>query len=120
MIKGVLRGSCRIQLPSGLVIQDAAGFVGRRRARANLPAQGWIGQDYRQKTDANGKPAYLPGLADHFSEAVVALIGGGPTGRTRRRAGLAEIAARAAARSSHTVMMVGSNVPERRRIGASR
>jgi hypothetical protein len=81
MIKGVLRGSCRIQLPSGLVIQDAAGFVGRRRAWANLPAKAWIGQDNRHKTDINGKTAYLPvlergdrALTDRFSERAIALI----------------------------------------------
>jgi hypothetical protein len=87
MIKGVPRGSCRIQSPSGLVVQDAAGFVGRRRAWANLPAKAWIGQDNRRKTDVNGKPAYLPvlewrnrGLADHFREAVLALIRGARPG----------------------------------------
>ena len=84
MTKG---GSCRVQLPSGLIIQDAAVFAGRRCAWANLPAQARIGQAYRQQTDANGKPAHLPvfdwrnrGLADHFSEAVVALIRGARPG----------------------------------------
>jgi hypothetical protein len=62
MTKGVLRGFCRVQLPSGLVIQDVAVLVGRKRARANLPATAWIGQDNRHKTDINGKPAYLPVL----------------------------------------------------------
>jgi hypothetical protein len=52
MIKGVLRGTCRFHLPSGLVIRDASAFVGRR----------------------NVKPAYLPVLADRFSEAAIALI----------------------------------------------
>jgi hypothetical protein len=78
MTKG---GSCRVQLPSGLIIQDTAVFAGRRRAWANLPAKPWIGQDYRGKTDVNGKPACFPllesrsrGLADHSSVAVVSLI----------------------------------------------
>jgi hypothetical protein len=81
MIKGVLRGFCRIQLPSRLVIQDVAVFIGRKRAWANLPAKAWIAQDNRHKTDINGKPAYLPvfewgdgALADRFSERAIALI----------------------------------------------
>jgi hypothetical protein len=91
MIKGVLRGSCRIQLPSGLVIQDVAVIVGRKRAWAKLPAKAWIGQDNRHKTDINGKPAYLPvlewrdrALADRFSEAVVTLIQRARPGDPRR------------------------------------
>jgi hypothetical protein len=81
MTKGVLRGFCRVQLPSGLVIQDAAAFVGRRRAWANLSAKAWIGQDNRPKTDVHGKPAYLPvlewrnrGTGRSLQQAVVALI----------------------------------------------
>jgi hypothetical protein len=91
MTKGAQRGSCRVQLPSGLVIQDGAVFVGRRRAWANLPTKAWIGQDYRQKTNVNGKPAHLPvlewrnrGLADRLSEAVVTLIRRARPGDPRR------------------------------------
>ena len=126
MTIGVLRGSCQVQLPSGLVVQDAAVFVGRRRAWANLPAKAWVGQDNRQKTEVNRKPAYLPvlewrnrGLADHFSEAVVALIPGARPGELADALVLPR-SRRGAASSSHTVMMGASNVPERRRIGASR
>jgi hypothetical protein len=81
MTKGALRGFCRVQLPSGLVIQEVAVFVGRKRAWANLRAKAWIGQDNRHKTDINGKPAHLPvrewgdrALADRFSERAIALI----------------------------------------------
>jgi hypothetical protein len=81
MTKGVLRDFCRIQLPSALVIQDVAVFVGRKRAWANLPTKAWIGQDTRHKTDINGKPSYLPvlewgdrALANRFSERAIALI----------------------------------------------
>jgi hypothetical protein len=81
MTKGALRGFCRVQLPSRLVVQDVAVFVGRKRAWANLPAKAWIAQDNRHKTDINGKPAYLPvfewgdgALADRFSERAIALI----------------------------------------------
>jgi hypothetical protein len=81
MIKGVLRGPCRIQLPSGLVIQDAAGFVGRRRPWANLPPKPGSAKTTGHKTDINGKPACLPvlergdrALIDRFSERAIALI----------------------------------------------
>jgi hypothetical protein len=123
MTKG---GCCRIQLPSGLIIQDAAVFAGRRRAWANLPAKVWIGQDYRQKTDVIGKAAYFPvlewrhrGPADHLSEAVVALIRGGRPGELADTPVLPRCR-RAAASRSHLIMIGEPNKAERRHIEASR
>lgn len=118
-------GSCRGQLPSEVIIQDAAVFVGRRRAWANLSANAWIGQDYRQ-THVNGRPAYFPvlerrnrGLADHFSEVVVALIRGARSGELAD-ALLLPKSRREARPPAVLTQMGGPHVAERRRIRASR
>jgi hypothetical protein len=75
-----LRGFARLELPSGLQIDDVAVHESHGRAWASLPARPMIGVDGRHIT-RDGKAVYVAllrwrshDLADRFSAAVIELI----------------------------------------------
>ncbi len=79
--KGALRGFAVVQLSVGSTIHDVPVLAGRNGAWAALPAKPQIDKDGRQRTDANGRPAYTAvlqwrdrELAHRFSAAVVAAV----------------------------------------------
>lgn len=78
-VKGALRGFATIELPIGLRLVECAVLASNGRAWVNLPAKAVLDRDGRQKTDANGKPAFAAilewrshELSDRFSEVVIA------------------------------------------------
>jgi hypothetical protein len=80
-VKGALRGFATVELPIGLEIADCPVLVSNGKAWASLPSKPVLDRDGRQKTDANGRPAYTAilewraqELRDRFSDAVVEAI----------------------------------------------
>jgi hypothetical protein len=80
-IKNSLRGFAEFELPSGLRLIDCPVLVSNDKAWVSLPSKPILDREGRQKTDANGKLAYVPVVAwrDHdlqnrFSVAAVDLI----------------------------------------------
>jgi hypothetical protein len=76
-----LRGFASIALPSGLDIDDVTVHVAGGRAWASLPAKPQLDSDGRALRDERGKVQYATilrwrnrGLADRFSEVVIALV----------------------------------------------
>jgi hypothetical protein len=76
-----LRGFASIALPFGLHIDDVAIHVAGGRAWASLPAKPQLDSDGRALRDHRGKVQYATilrwrdrGLADRFSEVVVAIV----------------------------------------------
>ena len=63
--------------------------------------------------------AHRAGIGDRFSKTVVVLIRGAGSGELAEAPVLPRSRPNAIASSSRTLMMGGSSVPERRRIGAS-
>jgi hypothetical protein len=71
--KGALRGFTTIEISVGLTTHDVPVLVGRNGTWAALPGKPQIDKDGRQRTDANGRPAYTAvlqwrdgDLADRF------------------------------------------------------
>jgi hypothetical protein len=81
LVKGALKGFATVELPNGLKLIDCPVLVGRNGPFAMLPSKPQIDKEGRQKTDANGRAAYVPtlewrtrDLAGRFSAAVVELV----------------------------------------------
>jgi hypothetical protein len=81
VIKGALRGFVTIELPSGLRLVDGPVLTATGKAWTAPPSKPIVDCDGRQKTDANGKPAFAAvcgwrtrELSDRFSEIVIAAI----------------------------------------------
>ena len=79
--KNSLRGSCSVELPCGLRIDDVLVHVSHGRPWAALPSKPQIDAEGRVKRDVNGKPIYVAilkwrdrDLSDRFSERVVELV----------------------------------------------
>src|SRR5690242_7533445 len=74
----IIRGSCRVQVPSAPIIYDVAVSVGRNGPWANLPARAGLAETAGRKTDVGRRPPYVPALewrgsavADRFSKAAI-------------------------------------------------
>jgi hypothetical protein len=79
--KGNLRGFATVELPIGLKFVDCPVFVSNGKAWATLPGKPLIDKEGRQKTDVNGKSAYVSilewrdrALSTAFSDRVVELV----------------------------------------------
>ena len=79
--RGALRGFATIELSFGLILHDVPIFSGRKGPWASLPAKPVLDQAGRQRSNANGKPQYLPiaewrdwRIAEAFSAAVIDLV----------------------------------------------
>src|SRR5437660_862243 len=60
--RAIFRGFATIGLPNGLTIHDCPVPMSHRTACGTLPSKPRLDKDDRQKTDANGKLAYVPVL----------------------------------------------------------
>jgi hypothetical protein len=79
--KGSLRAFANVELPSGLIINDVAVFVGKNGPFCGLPNKPLLDSAGTLKRDVNSRPAHVPilawrdrDLASRFSAAVIALI----------------------------------------------
>jgi hypothetical protein len=81
LVKGALRGFATVELPIGLKLVDRPILVSQGKAWVSLPSKPALDHDGRQKTDANGKPAYVTvlewqsrELSDRFRQVVATAI----------------------------------------------
>jgi hypothetical protein len=83
LVKGALRGFATVELPIGLKLVDRPILVSQGKAWVSLPSKPALDHDGRQKTDANGKPAYVTVLTASARWSPRRFARGTPTRSTR-------------------------------------